>query len=218
VVEITKPDVTDRHGVQIEGGLADPKMGPIDSKHRCGTCSRMQKECPGHFGHIELAVPCYGHPFIKSVLKILRCVCSNCSSFLLEHRIRDHDPLEDEALEATPGTGRRRQTNRGADAVRQALAISNPKARLTALSRLVTPRSTCQNVITKRVVDEDGIEHFEKHLCGAVQPTYSIAAGVIKVSEKKGKKRKATDPNASEGEEEDETANRSFPAGDALEI
>ena len=40
-------------------GLADPRLGSIDRGVKCGTCDENMSECPGHFGHIELAVPVF---------------------------------------------------------------------------------------------------------------------------------------------------------------
>lgn len=40
-------------------GLNDPRMGTIDRQWNCETCEEGQKECPGHFGHIELATPVF---------------------------------------------------------------------------------------------------------------------------------------------------------------
>ncbi|KAG1848807.1 hypothetical protein C8R48DRAFT_813042 [Suillus tomentosus] len=37
------------------GGLMDPRMGTIDRNVKCQTCGEGMSECPGHFGHIELA-------------------------------------------------------------------------------------------------------------------------------------------------------------------
>lgn len=42
-----------------EHGLNDPKLGTIDRAFQCGTCGEDMQECPGHFGHIELAVPVF---------------------------------------------------------------------------------------------------------------------------------------------------------------
>ena len=36
--------------------------------------------CPGHFGHINLARPVYHINFIDYCVKVLRCVCFNCSA------------------------------------------------------------------------------------------------------------------------------------------
>lgn len=44
-----------------ERGLNDPKLGSIDRAYKCATCGENMTECPGHFGHIELAVPVF-HP------------------------------------------------------------------------------------------------------------------------------------------------------------
>lgn len=43
------------------GSLLDPRMGTIDSHFPCLTCGEGISECPGHFGHIELARPVF-HP------------------------------------------------------------------------------------------------------------------------------------------------------------
>lgn len=49
-------------------GLNDPRLGTIDRQWTCETCEEGQKECPGHFGHIELATPVFhiGMYFIQS--------------------------------------------------------------------------------------------------------------------------------------------------------
>jgi hypothetical protein len=41
------------------GGLMDPRMGTIDRNFKCQTCGESMSECPGHFGHIELARPVF---------------------------------------------------------------------------------------------------------------------------------------------------------------
>ena len=42
-----------------ELGLNDPKLGSIDRAYKCATCDEDMSECPGHFGHIELASPVF---------------------------------------------------------------------------------------------------------------------------------------------------------------
>lgn len=42
-----------------QGGLMDPRMGTIDRNFKCQTCGEGMSECPGHFGHIELARPVF---------------------------------------------------------------------------------------------------------------------------------------------------------------
>lgn len=41
-------------------------------------------ECPGHFGHIELAKPVFHVGFLGKTMKVLRCVCFFCSKLLVD--------------------------------------------------------------------------------------------------------------------------------------
>lgn len=41
-------------------------------------------ECPGHFGHIELAKPVFHVGFISKIMKVMRCVCFFCSKLLVD--------------------------------------------------------------------------------------------------------------------------------------
>ncbi|KAH6692661.1 DNA-directed RNA polymerase II subunit RPB1 [Plectosphaerella plurivora] len=67
-----------------DGGLNDPFLGSIDRQFKCKTCGQSMGECPGHFGHIELAKPVYHPGFIKKVKKVLEIVCLNCSKVLAD--------------------------------------------------------------------------------------------------------------------------------------
>jgi DNA-directed RNA polymerase II subunit RPB1 len=61
------------------GGLLDPRMGSIDKMQRCATCDGTMSECPGHFGNIKLARPVFHISHIKTIVKVLQCVCFHCS-------------------------------------------------------------------------------------------------------------------------------------------
>ena len=62
VAKIEHPEVMDEttHKPKV-GGLMDPRLGTIDRNFKCQTCGEGMSECPGHFGHIELARPVF-HP------------------------------------------------------------------------------------------------------------------------------------------------------------
>ncbi|KAF5311960.1 hypothetical protein D9619_003604 [Psilocybe cf. subviscida] len=79
VAKIEFPEVMDEttHKPKI-GGLMDPRMGTIDRNFKCQTCGEGMSECPGHFGHIELARPVFHPGFIIKVKKILESICVNC--------------------------------------------------------------------------------------------------------------------------------------------
>jgi DNA-directed RNA polymerase II subunit RPB1 len=47
------------------------------------TCRGGQVDCPGHFGHIELARPVFHVGLIDYVRKLLKIFCFHCSKMLL---------------------------------------------------------------------------------------------------------------------------------------
>jgi DNA-directed RNA polymerase II subunit RPB1 len=53
-------------------------MGTIDRNFKCLTCGENMTDCPGHFGHIELAQPVYHAGFLVTIKKIMECVCFFC--------------------------------------------------------------------------------------------------------------------------------------------
>ncbi|KAL1464908.1 hypothetical protein WDU94_004513 [Cyamophila willieti] len=87
------------------GGLMDPRQGVIDRSSRCQTCAGNMTECPGHFGHIDLAKPVFHVGFVTKTIKILRCVCFYCSKLLVSP---SHPKVRDIVLK-TKGQSRRRQ-------------------------------------------------------------------------------------------------------------
>ncbi|CAD2106122.1 DNA-directed RNA polymerase II subunit RPB1, putative [Plasmodium vinckei] len=83
VCEIVNVDIY-KDGFPRDGGLNDIRMGTIDYKALCGTCNMNVKNCPGHFGYIELAKPMYHYGFMNIVLNVLRCVCYHCGRLLCD--------------------------------------------------------------------------------------------------------------------------------------
>jgi DNA-directed RNA polymerase II subunit RPB1 len=103
-------------GQPVRGGLNDPRLGTIDFRKPCETCGMKQADCPGHFGHLELAKPMYHYGFMKTVIKALRCVCHYCSKLLA-----DPNDLN----------------------VKKALRLRDPKARLHRMQELCRSRHSC---------------------------------------------------------------------------
>ncbi len=81
--KIVNADTYDEEGLQIPTGLMDPKLGTIEPGQRCATCGNRVEQCPGHFGHIELARPVVHVSYAKILLKILRAICPKCSRLML---------------------------------------------------------------------------------------------------------------------------------------
>ena len=104
VAQIEYPETMDEQSQRPRHmGLADPRLGSIDRYVKCATCDEGMSECPGHFGHIELAVPVFHvgacmdrqihtrfHPlnsltgFMTKIKKLLETVCHNCGKILVD--------------------------------------------------------------------------------------------------------------------------------------
>jgi len=140
-------------------------MGTIEKKGKCLTCAceysgtgARVNDCPGHFGHIELARPVYHCGFIDDVVKILRCVCFHCSQLLIDRK--DHR-------------------------AKNALAVKDPETRLRLLHELCRPKRRCEVTDAGEdqmevLMNEIGVsEHSNpeggttKPGCGALVPKYT---------------------------------------------
>ncbi|CAN6481632.1 unnamed protein product [Victoria cruziana] len=166
VVQIEHGETMDR-GKPKPAGLSDPRLGTIDRKMKCETCSANMAECPGHFGHLELAKPMFHIGFMKTVLAILRCVCFNCSHILADEE--DHR-------------------------FKQALKIRNPKARLKKVLDCCKSKQKCEGGDD---IDEDQGQDLEdapkkkkRGGCGAMQPKITIE-GMKMIAEYKVPRKKS---------------------------
>ena len=83
VAEIQTADTYDEDGAPITSGLMDGRLGTLEPRQRCKTCGNTAIRCPGHFGHIELAVPIIHVEFTKIVYNLLGTTCRNCGRILL---------------------------------------------------------------------------------------------------------------------------------------
>ncbi|XP_078177749.1 DNA-directed RNA polymerase II subunit RPB1-like [Carex rostrata] len=165
VVEIIHGETMEKGKPKI-GGLSDPRLGTIDRKMKCETCMANMAECPGHFGHLELAKPMFHVGFLKTVLSIMRCVCFNCSKILAD---------EDDTR------------------FKQALKIRNPKNRLKRIYDACKSKKRCAGGDDIDVQKEqDGDEPVKKSRggCGAQQPNITVD-GMKMVAEFKAPKRKS---------------------------
>lgn len=81
--KIVTPELYDKEGYPVDGGLMDVRMGVIDPGLVCKTDGLKLKETPGHFGYIELARPIVHIKFIEVILDLLRLTCKDCGRILL---------------------------------------------------------------------------------------------------------------------------------------
>lgn len=83
--EVTNFELYEKNGEPKFGGLNDPHMGTIDKNILCKTCKQNTEFCPGHYGHVDLAVPVYNTLFMDKVKKLLSITCYICSSLIVDH-------------------------------------------------------------------------------------------------------------------------------------
>lgn len=88
--KVITADTYDEDGFPIAMGLMDPKMGVIEPGLRCKTCGQRvgKDKCPGHFGHIDLAMPVIHVGHIKIIRDCLRSTCRDCGHLLLTDKQR----------------------------------------------------------------------------------------------------------------------------------
>ncbi|KAH9891211.1 beta and beta-prime subunits of DNA dependent RNA-polymerase [Cubamyces lactineus] len=163
VAKIEHPEVMDEttHKPKL-GGLMDPRMGTIDRNFKCQTCGEGMSECPGHFGHIELARPVFHPGFIVKVKKILECICVNCGRLKAD----SSDPTF-------------------ADRIRH---IRDPKARMQAVWNFCKSKMICEPDEPKDENDAGEDEPKKGHGgCGATQPQIRKEGLKLFVQYKRGK-------------------------------
>jgi DNA-directed RNA polymerase II subunit RPB1 len=82
VIEVTKYETYDKD-IPVVKGLFDRRMGVTGTGEICNTCGQKNTQCPGHFGHLELAKPVFHYHFIHTTMKVLKCICFQCSKLLI---------------------------------------------------------------------------------------------------------------------------------------
>ncbi|MBS3107402.1 DNA-directed RNA polymerase subunit A' [Candidatus Woesearchaeota archaeon] len=88
-VKIVTPELYDKEGYPVDGGLMDVRLGVIDPGLRCKTCGEKLKNCTGHFGYMELARPVIHIKYVKIIQDLLRCTCRDCGRVMIaEDRIK----------------------------------------------------------------------------------------------------------------------------------
>jgi DNA-directed RNA polymerase subunit A' len=83
VVKVITPEIYDKYGFPVVGGLMDLRMGVIEPGLSCKTCGQSYKYCEGHFGHLELSRPVLNVIYIDEIYKTLKCTCKECHRVLI---------------------------------------------------------------------------------------------------------------------------------------
>lgn len=176
VVRIEYPESMDEQKLRPkEKGLNDPKLGTIDRNLKCATCKESQAVCPGHFGHIELAVPVFHVGFIIKIKKLLETLCHNCGMILADYNHPDW---------------------------KVALRLKDPKKRFDAIWRLSKTRKEC---VIDLPGDDEGNKKSASKIphggCGNRQPDSIKKEGLKLIANYKARK---DDEESGKGDEKKE--------------
>jgi len=99
-LEIKTPETYDKDGYPMEGGLMDQHLGVINPGLRCKTCGQKMKQCPGHFGSLELVRPVMHSEFSRRVEQLMHATCKECGRIALPD-----EKLETARKNLTPENG-----------------------------------------------------------------------------------------------------------------
>jgi len=89
VVKIVTPELYDKEGYPVDGGLMDVRMGVIDPGLVCPIDGKKLKDCPGYFGYTELARPVVHIKYVKLIMDVLRSYCRDCGKILFTNEKLD---------------------------------------------------------------------------------------------------------------------------------
>ena len=66
-----------------DGSVYDMRMGSMEQDDLCVSCKLNPKDCPGHFGHIELNTFVMHPMYMRYITNFLKCVCIKCYRVVL---------------------------------------------------------------------------------------------------------------------------------------
>ncbi len=108
-VKVVTPELYDKEGYPVDGGLMDVRLGVIDPGLNCKTCGSKLKECLGHFGYIELARPIIHLKYIGIILSLLRSTCRECGKVLIPKKKTESITAMLDQIEKDEGLTNRRK-------------------------------------------------------------------------------------------------------------
>uniref|UniRef100_A0A8C2GKK3 DNA-directed RNA polymerase subunit n=1 Tax=Cyprinus carpio TaxID=7962 RepID=A0A8C2GKK3_CYPCA len=79
----------------LQYGVLDHRMGTSEKDRPCETCGKNLADCLGHYGYLDLELPCFHVGYFKAIIGILQMICKTCSHILLtkEERLQFLDYL-----------------------------------------------------------------------------------------------------------------------------
>ncbi|WAQ96885.1 RPC1-like protein [Mya arenaria] len=69
-------------------GVLDHRMGTSEKSNDCETCGKALADCIGHYGYVDLELPCFHIGFFRTTITVLQMICKTCSRILLSPDVR----------------------------------------------------------------------------------------------------------------------------------
>ncbi|KAK7113132.1 DNA-directed RNA polymerase III subunit RPC1-like [Littorina saxatilis] len=89
-VQVVNKNLYSQDGTRkaVPHGVLDHKMGTSVKGENCETCGKVVADCVGHFGYIDLELPCFHIGFFRTTITVLQMICKGCSAILLPEDVR----------------------------------------------------------------------------------------------------------------------------------
>ncbi len=164
--KVITADTYDDDGFPIDMGLMDPHLGVIEPGLRCKTCGKKVNDCPGHFGHIDLAMPVIHVGYAKAIKNLLKATCRSCGRLLLTDkkaeefrddmgRVEEHGGDFLDVIMVTKGTAKEagaKQKCPHCSAVQMKITLDKPTT-FREEGHKLTPKEVRERL--ERIPDED---------------------------------------------------------------
>lgn len=90
-----------KDNIPINNGPNDTRLGTTENNIICNTCYNNVRNCPGHFGNVDLNIPVKNPLFKDEIRQWLKIICFNCGSLIIDkkshishieprHRLREY--------------------------------------------------------------------------------------------------------------------------------
>ena len=162
---ISSPEEIIRHSVchvdspklNGPGTVYDERMGSMEQDEKCVSCELTAKECPGHFGHIELNTFILHPMYMRYITNFLKCVCVRCFRVVLTE---DHINLD--GLKRSSGETRFEKCVERLEKVDSCYHCNGPKPKITYIQKT---NDICMRFKDKKIILADKeIKKYFDHL------------------------------------------------------
>lgn len=109
-----------------EGSVYDMRMGSMEQDELCISCDMNPKDCPGHFGHIDLNTFILHPMYMRYITNFLKCVCVKCYQVVLTD-----DHLKLDGISRSLGESRFEKCVERLEKVDSCYHCNSPKPKIT---------------------------------------------------------------------------------------